>query len=94
MCQEIFRLGIDPKFQSRGIGTDLLRLLETEASSRGYDSVGLGVAHSNVRARKLYCRLGYADTIAPDYIDEYQYENEEGQAVTARDPCSFMLKRF
>ena len=91
---EIFRLGVNPKFQSCGIGTSLLRLLEAEADSRGDDSVGIGVSHTNDRARKLYCRLGYANTIVLNYIDQYQYRNGDSQVVTARDPCSFMLKRF
>ena len=90
---EIFRVGIDPEFQSRGIGTGLIRLLEAEAGSRGYSSVGLGVSHANVRARKLYLRLGYVDTDIRDYVDEYQYTNEAGQVMTAQDRCCFMLKR-
>ncbi len=46
------------QFQGKGIGTQVLKMLETE--HRGsMDAIELGVHESNERARTLYGKLGY-----------------------------------
>jgi ribosomal protein S18 acetylase RimI-like enzyme len=45
-------------FQGKGIGTQVLNLLETEYMSR-MEAIELGVHQSNERAKLLYERLGY-----------------------------------
>ncbi len=44
--------------RGKGIGTEVLKKLETEYSSQ-MEAIELGVHHSNKRARRLYERLGY-----------------------------------
>ena len=46
--------------RGQGIGSALMRAIETEAVARGYEQVRLDVIDSNWRARALYLRLGYA----------------------------------
>jgi len=57
----ISNLIVDPRFQSRGFGTELLGFLEEQARQRHFNTVTIGVDASNVRARKLYERHGYRD---------------------------------
>lgn len=45
--------------RGQGIGSALMRAIETEAVARGYEQVRLDVIDSNWRARALYLRLGY-----------------------------------
>ncbi len=91
---ELFRLGIDPEFQSCGFGTTLIGVMEQEIASHGLTAAGLGVALTNTRALSLYRRLGYIDTLVEEYIDRYRYEREDGQVVAAADKCTFLMKRF
>jgi ribosomal protein S18 acetylase RimI-like enzyme len=50
---------VEPAYQSRGIGTELMTHLEEVARARGFNVIRLGVGKENVRARQLYERLGY-----------------------------------
>jgi ribosomal protein S18 acetylase RimI-like enzyme len=49
---------IHPRFQSRGLGTELVRSLLHRAAATG-KPVTLRVLHTNPRARALYERLGF-----------------------------------
>jgi ribosomal protein S18 acetylase RimI-like enzyme len=50
---------VNPKLQSRGIGTALMGAAEELVCSRGFGGIVLGVEDANPRARRLYERLGY-----------------------------------
>ncbi|MEM7133652.1 MAG: GNAT family N-acetyltransferase [Chloroflexota bacterium] len=91
-CPEIYRLGINPDFQSQGIGTQLIGTCEQEAQKRGFRQIGLGVAHENPRAYALYRRLGYSHSSIERYIDEYQFQAQDGAVKTVRDPLRFLVK--
>jgi ribosomal protein S18 acetylase RimI-like enzyme len=52
---------IDPKYQGRGIGTELIRRLFVSADHNGIP-VKLQVLKVNSRARELYERLGFVQT--------------------------------
>jgi ribosomal protein S18 acetylase RimI-like enzyme len=54
-------------FQRRGIGTSLVRAVESLAAEQGYRSVELGVEDSNPDARRLYERLGYRSVARNDF---------------------------
>ena len=55
--------------RSQGIGSALLDALITEARWRGYDAIRLEVIDTNIRARALYERMGFAawrsETLGP-----------------------------
>ena len=51
---------VEPAFQSRGIGTAVLLHLETVTQAHGFNTIRLDVNKPNLRARRLYERLGYA----------------------------------
>jgi ribosomal protein S18 acetylase RimI-like enzyme len=46
--------------RGQGVGTDLVHALIAEAGRRGYRAVRLEVVDTNIRARMLYERLGFA----------------------------------
>lgn len=54
-----FFLYIEPAYQGKGIGTNAIRFLESEAKNRGYLRMECMVAETNPRAIRLYQRLGY-----------------------------------
>lgn len=55
---ELAEIQIDPRHQSRGVGTSVLRDVISNASARGRD-VRLSVGLQNQRAIRLYERLGF-----------------------------------
>lgn len=68
----ITNIGVSPAYQGQGIGTKLIKTLKDYSSQRGYSQMTLEVRVHNLRARKLYERLGfYQVKIKPHYyIDD------------------------
>ena len=60
---ELFLANIDirPEWQSRGIGSSIVRSLQERARDAG-KPLALQVLHVNARARALYERLGFVET--------------------------------
>lgn len=52
---------VDPGFQSRGVGTLLMRATAQEILARGRHTMRLGVVEGNFKAERLYERLGAVD---------------------------------
>ncbi|MBS4178806.1 GNAT family N-acetyltransferase [Lederbergia citrea] len=65
-------LSVNPRFGGQGFGTDLLQSAIDYANAQGYPTVSLNVEETNVKARKLYERLGfsYKKTIT---INDHEY---------------------
>jgi ribosomal protein S18 acetylase RimI-like enzyme len=56
----LWQLTVHGALQSCGIGTILIQAAEQRIRARGLHRAELGVEESNLRARALYERLGYA----------------------------------
>lgn len=67
-------LSVNPTFGGRGFGTELLQFSIATAKAQGYPTISLNVEENNVKARKLYERLGfsYKKTIVINHHD-YHY---------------------
>lgn len=64
----ITNIGVSPAYQNYGIGTKLIKILKETAANYGYPRMTLEVRAHNLRARKLYERLGFRQTkIKPHY---------------------------
>ena len=59
---EVLTVAVDPVAQGRGIGLGLVRGFLAEAAARGADSAFLEVADTNLAARAVYGRAGFAVT--------------------------------
>jgi ribosomal protein S18 acetylase RimI-like enzyme len=57
----VIDIGLLPAYRSKGIGSALLMQLLAEAERGGARSVTLHVEQRNVRAHKLYRKLGFRD---------------------------------
>jgi ribosomal protein S18 acetylase RimI-like enzyme len=55
----LFALDVAPSFQRRGVGTALIRRIESEAEQRPFEGIWLDVEITNEDARRLYERLGF-----------------------------------
>ena len=55
-------LFVDPPYQGRGLGTQLMKRALDHARQSGYGRATLGVAVENESARRFYERAGWKDT--------------------------------
>jgi len=84
----ITNIAVHPDFRGKGIGTLLLSFLIAVAYSRGIGALTLEVRVSNVRARKLYERMGFvAAGIRPGY---YSDNNEDAIVMWRREKTSYL----
>ena len=91
---EIYRLEVREELRSKGIGRQIISVLENAALANAYSAVSLGVAHDNARAYALYKELGYQDTPLDAYYDEYAYPLPGGGVGHASDLCRYLVKRL
>ena len=59
---ELENIVVAEEFRGRGIGTELLKELLTEAQKANSDAVFLEVRESNTASRRLYEKLGFHET--------------------------------
>jgi ribosomal protein S18 acetylase RimI-like enzyme len=57
----IWMLAVHERFQSLGVGTQLIRALEQKIIDHGWPMARMLVEHDNPGARALYERLGYSE---------------------------------
>ena len=67
----VYGFAVDPAWQGRGIGRDVLRRVCHQLRAEGVQRVGLEVAVENDRALGLYTSLGFLEVTTEDY---YQVE--------------------
>jgi ribosomal protein S18 acetylase RimI-like enzyme len=91
-CPEIFNLGVREALRSQGIGRLIVVQLEELARLRGNHRVGLGVALANLRAQRIYARLGYRSSAIPHYVDRWRWIDSSGAEHLEEDPCVFLVK--
>jgi ribosomal protein S18 acetylase RimI-like enzyme len=65
----VYGFAIDPRWQGRGIGRDVLRRTCREFFADGATSVRLEVAVDNPRALGLYTSIGFTPVTTEDYYD-------------------------
>jgi GNAT superfamily N-acetyltransferase len=91
-CPTLSDIAVHPRYQSRGIGSQLMDLAEHVAAQRGYHQVGLSAALENVRARALYERRGYRDSGLGTHCKRWPYLDERGQEHWREDTCVRLVK--
>lgn len=79
---------VEQDFQSQGIGASLFLHLEQVARERGFRAIQLKVGQENLRAQRLYSRLGYE--VCGEDIDRWSYW--EGDRVEVVELCWVMRK--
>jgi ribosomal protein S18 acetylase RimI-like enzyme len=54
-------LAVDHAWRGRGLGREMMAVVERELTARGCPKVALLIRRDNVRAAGFYCHLGYAE---------------------------------
>lgn len=84
----ITNIAVHPVYRGQGVGTRLLSFLIAVAESREINALTLEVRQSNVRARRLYERMGFvASGIRTGY---YSDNNEDAVIMWRRDQASYL----
>lgn len=92
---EINALGVSPpERRGQGVGTLLIRDAERRASERGYARIGLAVAIDNLRAERLYRRLGYADWGHGTVDGSWRYLSDSGDEVVVTETTNYLVKEL
>jgi ribosomal-protein-alanine N-acetyltransferase len=84
----ITNIAVHPDYRGQGVGTRLLSFLIAVAESREIDALTLEVRLSNIRARRLYERMGFvASGIRTGY---YSDNNEDAVIMWRHDQASYL----
>jgi GNAT superfamily N-acetyltransferase len=81
-------------FWGRGIGTALILAAEDSARQLGHERIALGVGLDNLKARRLYERLGYADWGHGTVVGTWVEHPDDGPPVTLSEVCDMLVKRL
>lgn len=87
-------LEVPGPLQGRGIGTALIHAAEATARQLGYERIALGVGLDNLKARRLYERLGYVDWGRGSVVGTWVEYPDDGPPVTLSEVCGMLSKRL
>lgn len=59
---------VSTKFRKKGVGEYLLKEMECYAKHKGYCKLNLEVRNDNLKAQKLYKKVGYSDCEPPMFF--------------------------
>lgn len=93
-CPHIEDLYVHPVYRSQGVGSRLLAVAESLAEERGYGRVGLGVGIDNPRARSLYERTGFRDSMLGPYRHGSAYVDAGGRQRFGSEVDIYMVKEL
>ena len=93
-CPEIYRMHVQPRYRSMGLGSLLIEACEQEAKVRGHQRIGLGVTYKNRAAFELYRRLGYGEPQPSNFLDEFDSTDFEGHLVHHSIEAHFLVKQL
>ena len=88
----LYALRVLDHMRCMGIGTYLIEHAEQRLTQHGYQWSTISVAKTNVKARRLYERLGYC--IFRDDPGRWHYVNHVGKVVDVNEPCWMLEKQL
>ena len=93
-CPYIEDLWVTESLRSQGIGKKMLIYMENLAASNGHRKIGLSVGIHNLRAIKLYKRIGYHSIGIPNFTLSGTVIDVEGDLHFWSEECQYMLKQL
>ena len=67
------RIGVDPKFQHKGVATQLVKFIIENLKEEGFDGVRILVGTNNFNALKLYDKFGFENCGEVERFDHKYY---------------------
>lgn len=87
-------LEVFPRYRNRGIGTTIIKEVEGYLNEIGCHRVALAVREDNVRAARLYQRLGYADWGHGKLVCFADVTCPGGRRDVAPETCHVMVRQL
>jgi GNAT superfamily N-acetyltransferase len=76
---QVVDLNVQDEYRGKGIGTQLIRIMELEVKKAGLKNLYISVAEDdNPRAVALYYRLGFKRLPGKTYLDHWHTRDREG----------------
>lgn len=88
----LYGFRVKPPYRNKGIGTQLMQVIEADLVKRGYHTLTLNVGRENRGAYRLYRRLGYR-VIGAD-PGRWSYVDHRGIKQTVNEPAWRMEKNL
>jgi ribosomal protein S18 acetylase RimI-like enzyme len=88
----LYSFRIKPPYRNRGLGSQMMRVLEDSLLARHYTRLTLNVARDNSDEIRLYKRLGFQ--IIAEEPGVWSYIDHEGQWQTVEEPSWRMEKKL
>jgi ribosomal protein S18 acetylase RimI-like enzyme len=86
----LYAFRVKPAFQDAGLGTRMVKFVESDLMQRGFKILTLNVAKDNPRALALYKRLGYR--VVDHEPGIWSYLDHKGKRRTMVEPALRMEK--
>jgi len=87
-----YSLRVMDMFQGQGIGTSLIHEAEVLTGDHGFSWATIAAAKDNIRARRLYERLGYH--VFGEDEGKWNYLDHENRMRYVHEPCWVLEKRI
>lgn len=88
----LYGFRVKPAYRNKGIGTQLMQVIETDIVQRSYHKLTLNVGRENWGAYRLYRRLGYRVVGADP--GRWSYVDHHGIKQTVNEPAWRMEKNL
>jgi GNAT superfamily N-acetyltransferase len=85
-------LEVHSELRNRGIGSALVATVEHYLSEEGYERVALAVRTDNIRAARLYRRLGYTDWGHGEVVCYARTTSPDGRVQEDAELCHVFVK--
>jgi ribosomal protein S18 acetylase RimI-like enzyme len=86
----VYGFRVRSEFQGKGLGTQLMDVVEEDLLERGFTFVTLNVSQDNEGALRLYKKRGY-QIMGPD-PGRWSYVNHKGEVIEVNEPAWRMQK--
>lgn len=86
----LFAIRVKPAWRNQGVGSYLIRFVESDLYQRGFRYATLNVAKENIEAQRFYQHLGYQIIGTSPGI--WSYTDHEGHIQHVNEPAWRMMK--
>ncbi len=90
----LIHLEVHERYRRRGIGTQLIAVVEALAMESGHNRIALKVGADNVGARRLYERLGYTDWGHGMVVSSWEAPDTEGRMRTVTEVGPVLVRNL
>lgn len=89
---QIDSLEVVEEFRGKGIGTEVIKVMEEKTREKGFKQIGMAVEIENEGAIRLYEKLGYKNWGHGNFDGTWKYTDSKGEEHTVPESYTYLLK--